>query len=566
LIGRLGRDAIVCSVFGSAVAIREIMSDDATLLRRYAETRAEDAFAELVRRHLDGVYSSALRRVGGDVHLAQDVAQQVFIALARKAPSVARHRVVTSWLYTVTRNEAANVVRREQRRKAREHEAQTMQHLLTNTVPPADWSQVGPVLDAVIDELGETERAAILLRFVDGRGFAEIGAALRLSEDAARMRLERALDKLRALLARRGIASTSAALGVALANHAVGAAPAGLAGAVSGAAVAAAAASAATVSASAMNFLGVMSTTKFAGVIAGLAVAVAIGVAFHGVRGSRVAEAARVVAMHEADVLAARLRVLQQRVDESERAVASRRMAVPGAASGPGVSPAPAAEPPSTIRDPTATGREFVAAHPEALPLLADYARRHVTARYHALFLQLGLTATESERFCDLAQQFQAGISWNTASQAPFARFEVGDFSASQIEAQLHELLGDERYRHYREFDRVNGARRLAEEVARSSYYAESPLTSGQAQALVALIVRNGPNYRAGDFMAGRNSGLVNLDWDKVLAEAGTLLAAPQVATLAAIRDRAHFDRAMNQAMAQAMHEARIAAGIPPDF
>src|SRR5882724_5024411 len=89
----------------------------------------------------------------------------------------------------------------------------------------ADWSGVAPVLDAVIDELAERDRTAVLLRFMERRAFVEIGAALGVSEDAARMRVERALDKLHALLSRRGIKSSSAALGVALANHAVVAAP-----------------------------------------------------------------------------------------------------------------------------------------------------------------------------------------------------------------------------------------------------------------------------------------------------------------------------------------------------
>src|SRR4051812_3506439 len=145
------------------------MPDDATLLRRYAEIRAEDAFAELVRRHLDGVYSAALRRVGGDVHLAQDVAQQVFVALARKAASVARHPVLSGWLYITTRNEAANVVRRERRRKTREQEANAMHDVLLNQPSDADWNRVAPLLDAVIDELNESERTVVLLRFVDRR-------------------------------------------------------------------------------------------------------------------------------------------------------------------------------------------------------------------------------------------------------------------------------------------------------------------------------------------------------------------------------------------------------------
>jgi RNA polymerase sigma factor (sigma-70 family) len=216
---------------------KKTMPDDASLLRRYAEERTETAFAELVRRHLDGVYSAALRRLGGDRHLAEDVSQQVFAALAGQAETLAAREEVTGWLYTTTRNVAANVVRGERRRKQREQEALNMNEVFAPTENEADWSRVAPVLDAAIDQLAENDRAAILARFIDRRAFGEMGAALRISEDAARMRVERALDRLRALLERRGIASTSAALGIALANHAVAAAPAGLAGTVAAGAI-----------------------------------------------------------------------------------------------------------------------------------------------------------------------------------------------------------------------------------------------------------------------------------------------------------------------------------------
>jgi RNA polymerase sigma factor (sigma-70 family) len=214
------------------------MTDDATLLRRYAQTRTEDAFAELVRRHLDAVYSAALRRVGGDVHLAEDVAQQVFVALARKAAVVAQHPVLTSWLHTATRHEAANAVRQERRRKRREQEAHIMQQVLEQGEAEPDWRQLAPVLDAAIDELAEEERVAILLRFMERQAFGQIGARLSLSEDAARMRVTRALEKLRARLSRRGLVSSSAGLLILLSAESVRAAPPQLAGAIVSAATA----------------------------------------------------------------------------------------------------------------------------------------------------------------------------------------------------------------------------------------------------------------------------------------------------------------------------------------
>ncbi len=214
------------------------MLDDAELLRRYADSHAEPDFAELVRRHLNLVYFCALRQVNGDAHLAQDVTQLVFADLARKAATVANHRVLAGWLFTSTRFAAAKLVRGEQRRHAREEAAHLMHELFIHDPddPAAqlDWARVRPVLDEVLGELGDGDREAILLRFFEGRDFSSVGAKLNVSDNTARMRVERALDKLRAQLERRGVKSTSAVLAVALANQAVVAAPAGLAAAVTG--------------------------------------------------------------------------------------------------------------------------------------------------------------------------------------------------------------------------------------------------------------------------------------------------------------------------------------------
>jgi TonB family protein len=140
------------------------------------------------------------------------------------------HTLLPGWLYVATRHAAASALRAERRRKTREQEAQAMNHLTSS--PEMDWRQLRPELDAVIDQLDDRDRDAVLLRFFEGRPFAEIGASLRISEDGARMRVDRALEKLRALLAKRGVTSTAAALALALANQAVVAAPAGLAAAV----------------------------------------------------------------------------------------------------------------------------------------------------------------------------------------------------------------------------------------------------------------------------------------------------------------------------------------------
>jgi RNA polymerase sigma factor (sigma-70 family) len=230
---------------------------DDELLRRYAEEKSEDAFAELVRRHLDLVYSAALRQVNGDAHLAQDVAQMVFTELSRKAASLSHRPVLTGWLYTCAHFCAAKAVRTERRRHSREQEAQAMQELLDNHGHEPDWERVRPVLDRVMVELSEPDRDAILMRYFEKRPLGEIGERLGLSEDAARKRVDRALEKLRALLVRRGL-TTSAALAVAISANAVHAAPAGLAAVVTAGAVAGSAAGAGAT----MTLLKLMTMTK----------------------------------------------------------------------------------------------------------------------------------------------------------------------------------------------------------------------------------------------------------------------------------------------------------------
>jgi RNA polymerase sigma factor (sigma-70 family) len=215
----------------------EVMNEDAELLSRYAEEGAETAFAELTRRHVDLVYSAALRLMNGDVHSAQDVTQQVFTELAGQAKRLARHPALVGWLYTATRLMALRMNRTEQRRKAREHEATTMNELLHDDAPPSDWSRLSPVIEEALHELGETDRHAILLRFFQNKSLNEVGAGLNLNENAARMRVDRALEKLRGKLVRRGITTTAAALAAVISANAVQSAPAGFAATISTAAM-----------------------------------------------------------------------------------------------------------------------------------------------------------------------------------------------------------------------------------------------------------------------------------------------------------------------------------------
>ncbi len=210
------------------------MTDHQSLLAEYVQTGSDSAFRELVSRYVDLVYSTALRLVGADTHCAEDVAQTVFADLARLAKTLPADVKLGGWLHRDTCFVAANLMRGERRRKSRERQATEMNALQNHS--ETDYSLVAPILDEAINELGEADRTAILLRFFEQQDFRAVGQALGSNEDAARMRVIRALEKLEHYLKRRGITTTAATLGVVLAANAVQAAPVGLAVTISTAA------------------------------------------------------------------------------------------------------------------------------------------------------------------------------------------------------------------------------------------------------------------------------------------------------------------------------------------
>jgi len=246
------------------------MNDDVKRLRRYIEEGSESAFSEIVSRHIDLVYSAALRQVGGDAHLAQDVTQTVFADLARKARTVSRHEVLTGWLYQATRFAASKAVRTERRRATREKEAVAMRELSSE----ANWEQLRPVLDEAMGRLGTKDRDAVLLRYFERKELRAVGDALGTSEEAARKRVGRALERLRRYLTTRGVSLSAATLATALTGSAVQAAPSALAGTISSAVIAGTAAAAAG---STFTLLNVMSMTKLKAGLLSAAIVVGAG-------------------------------------------------------------------------------------------------------------------------------------------------------------------------------------------------------------------------------------------------------------------------------------------------
>lgn len=203
--------------------------DDGELLARYVDEGSQEAFAQLVSRHLNLVYAAALRQVDSS-DLAAEVAQIVFTNLARKARSMPRRTVLAGWLHRDTRYTVLDLLRSEQRRRLREQEALALNTLGPDPTP--DWANLRPLLDEELDRLSPADRDALLLRFFEKRSLKEVGESLGFGEDAARKRVARGLEKLRTSLARRGVTTTGAALSVGITACGSQVAPAGLAAAI----------------------------------------------------------------------------------------------------------------------------------------------------------------------------------------------------------------------------------------------------------------------------------------------------------------------------------------------
>jgi len=251
------------------------MNEDAHLLHRYAEHGDEAAFTAFVERHVRMIYAIAARRLGSEQH-ADDVAQQVFLAVARNARRLANHPQLLAWLHATARNAARDTVRRDLRRRQRELRAEHAPQA-ASLMDSLESDGAQRVVDAALDSLDPTARSAVLLRFFEGRPFAEIGDQLGMSENTARMRVERALAKLHQFLARRGFTTSVAAVSSSLASYtACATMPAGVPAIIAAGALAAAKQTAAVGTVSA--FLAFMGKSKI--VAAALAAVGVAGVGF----------------------------------------------------------------------------------------------------------------------------------------------------------------------------------------------------------------------------------------------------------------------------------------------
>ncbi len=173
---------------------------DAELLHQAADG-SRPALGEIARRYVGFVYGTALRQLH-DRHLAEDVTQSVFLILSRKIMRMDRGALLHGWFYTTTRYATANAIKTMKRRNHHERAAAEMNSPITE----ATSDDATPLLDEALANLRQIDRSAVLLSYFGGRSWREVGEAMGTSEDAARKRVERAIDRMRSFMSQRGIA------------------------------------------------------------------------------------------------------------------------------------------------------------------------------------------------------------------------------------------------------------------------------------------------------------------------------------------------------------------------
>lgn len=532
------------------------MTETQQLLADYAASGSETAFRDLVARYVDLVYSAAVRLVNGDTHLAENVTQTVFADLARSARTLSREVMLGGWLHRHTCFVASKTLRGERRRQERERQAVAMNALEDHSA--ANLAALAPVLDEAVNQLSAEDRAAILLRFFEQNDFRSVGEAMGSNEDAARKRVDRALDKLHALLKVRGVTLSGTALAATLAAGSVTAAPAGIAVSVSTFALASAAAGAGTT----LTILQIMSMTKLK--VAVITAVVAAGVAIPWVM------------QHQTQTkLAAANEALQQQAKRTEELAAENaRLASLAAqpAPAPVVTNSPSLEllrlrgevarlrqeERSRTNGPSALSA--IKADPAMWKLIRDQQKMGMQTIYKSLGRSLNLSEEQSEKLTDLlADNVMENIDHITAvlrdGMTPAQMEPIFAGQEAALLEKVQELLGPEGLTKYQDYTR-NLAGLISAEQFKSKLAGETSEQEAKAKQLSQLIQTETQqalanaglpadyqvvpmlNFRniASEGLAEKNLQLIDNVYERTIAKAGSFLSPEEISKLEEFR------------------------------
>jgi len=490
---------------GGGDILVKMMESDLELLRQYAQDGVEGAFADIVRHHVDLVYSAALRQVRSP-QLAEEVAQSVFTDLARNAQRLAPDTILTAWLYEVTRRTAIDVVRRESRRQLREQIATEM-NVMNATAE--DWTHVEPLLDEAMEALDTTDRTAVLLRYFENRSFREVGETLGTSDDAAQKRVGRAVERLREFFAKRGVAVGASGLAAIISANAIQAAPVGLTLTISTTATIGTTAVVATTTATLTKAIAMTTLQKT--LIAG-AMMIAAGAGIYEAHQATQTRKANEMLQEKQAVLARQVEALQQERDD-----ASNRLAMVTA------QPEPVnaeQKSPEVLKlrgqvgmlNQTLSGISATNAPKSGLakmmsdPAMKEYIHqvqaKMIKERYEPLVNELKLTPEKAEKFTQLI-----GDIWAKGTEAASGGGETATQTVQEAvekaNKEMESLLGEAGYTRYNEFNLEMPARATVKML--DEKLGDNRLTPDQTGRLVGVVM--GEPYDLTHGISG--------DWDK---------------------------------------------------
>jgi RNA polymerase sigma factor (sigma-70 family) len=532
------------------------ISKDMQLLREYAAGNSEEAFATLVSRHVNLVYSAALRYAGNS-HQAEEITQAVFVILAKKAGRLNSATVLSGWLYQTARLTASNFIRTENRRQHREQEAH-MQSIVNESVPEL-WKQVGPILDEAMAHLSETDRNAVVLRFFEGKPLKEVGAALGTTDDAAKMRVNRAVEKLRAFFLKRGVTLSSAGLTASICENSVQSAPSGLAASVALGAGKNAVLAGSTLTLS-TGALKLMAWSKLN---------IAIGVALAGfaaVEWSQLSTARHNVAeLREQLQRQAELNQTQQaemaKLDE-RNAVLNKQIQSSALATAKARNLNSMARPIASAARKGAALADWMK-DPTMVAFMRDQYTTTLKKEYAPFVKQMNLTPEQTDAFYQLLLD-----NWKSTQEAGTAQLsgatpaQTPTESKQILDSGMQALLGPDGYAQYQDYASEVGVRAEVDQM--KSDFADNPLTSDQEEQLVQTMKAAqssvlGPNQAVKFSVADPDSAMAqNLQQQEninqqVLEDAVDFLSPAQLQTLGTSQsNRVSMEKA-GYAMAQKM-------------